>query len=398
MKGECCSMVVMMIKILMLVGIINGVFGQSNNQALKFNENGEFKILQISDAHYANGKETPCRDVSPTQIEQGCSDLNTTDYLRRFIQAENPDLVIFTGDMIHGDEAKDYKKSFDEIFAPVIEANIPWAAVLGNWDVDLRRGISRNTMMGYISTLKNTLSQLNPSNLEEDEQIYGWGNYNLEVAGVKGSAFQHKSVLNLYLLDSGDYYFGESQQYFGYDYIHPSQQAWFARTSKELQEEYLKEPVGQTKPAPGMVFFHIPIPEFMNITESQMVGVKQEEVICAGVNSGFFDTVVASRDVKAVFVGHGHINDYCGKLSGIQLCYDAGMGYHGYGKVGWPRRARVINVKLEKTEDGKWGPVESFETWKRLHDDHLTKIDLQVLWTSSTDDRSGTGFKPIMSE
>lgn len=150
-----------------------------------------------------------------------------------------------------------------------------------------------------------------------------------------------------------------------------------------MQEAYMSAPEAQDRPAPGLVFFHIPIPEFNNITDSQMVGEKQERVICPGVNSGFFDTMMAAGDIKAAFVGHGHVNDYCGKLCDIQLCYDAGFGYHGYGIPGWARRARVINIKLDKTKDGSWGPVNSIVTWKRLQDDHLTVIDPQVLWTST---------------
>ena len=46
--------------------------------------------------HYANGKNTTCEDVFPSQ-EPYCSDLNTTAFLERTILAENPDLIVFTG-------------------------------------------------------------------------------------------------------------------------------------------------------------------------------------------------------------------------------------------------------------------------------------------------------------
>ncbi|XP_056693143.1 probable inactive purple acid phosphatase 29 [Spinacia oleracea] len=375
----------------------------SNNQIkeklLRFNKNGEFKILQISDMHYANGKATACRDVFPSEF-QTCSDLNTTDYLRRFIHAENPDLIVFTGDNVHSMDADNYNRSMDEVFAPAIESNIPWIAILGNHDVNtLVTGIPRQAAMEHIVGMKNTLSLLNPSNLEEDELIWGWGNYNLEVAGVEGSPLHNKSVLNLYLLDTGEYtYSFVPTFYVGYEWIQPSQQSWFLRTSKQLQEAYMSEPIPQQEPAPGLVFFHIPLQEFNNISKSEMVGEKQEFVHCSGVNSGFFDTMNAAGDIKAAFVGHGHTNDYCGKLCDIQLCFGAGFGYHGYGIAGWPRRARVINVKLDKTQDGNWGPVNSIVTWKRLHDDRLTVIDPEVLWTSIGRDQSVSFYKPIMSE
>jgi len=93
--------------------------------------------------------------------------------------------------------------------------------------------------------------------------------------------------------------------------------------------------------------------------------------------------MVEAGDVKAVFIGHDHLNDFCGELTGIQLCYAGGFGYHAYGKAGWSRRARVVLASLEKTEQGGWGAVKSIKTWKRLDDEHLTTFDGQVLWSKS---------------
>ena len=59
-------------------------------------EGGTFKVLQVADMHYADGRSTACEDVLPEQVA-GCSDLNTTAFLYRVIRAEDPDLVVFTG-------------------------------------------------------------------------------------------------------------------------------------------------------------------------------------------------------------------------------------------------------------------------------------------------------------
>ncbi|AES58889.1 inactive purple acid phosphatase, putative [Medicago truncatula] len=40
---------------------------QQENLKLRFDQNGEFKILQVADMHYANGKTTLCLDVFPSQ-------------------------------------------------------------------------------------------------------------------------------------------------------------------------------------------------------------------------------------------------------------------------------------------------------------------------------------------
>ncbi|CAN8275362.1 unnamed protein product [Cochlearia groenlandica] len=71
---------------------------------------------------------------------------------------------------------------------------------------------------------------------------------------------------------------------------------------------------------------------------------------------------VYSRRVKSVFVGHDHLNDFCGKHKGLNLCYGGGFGYHGYGKAGWSRRARVVAVDLNKKRKGKWVYVKSIRT------------------------------------
>ncbi|XP_057495269.1 probable inactive purple acid phosphatase 29 [Actinidia eriantha] len=334
---------------------------------------GELRILQVADMHYGNGKTTPCVDVLPHQFK-GCSDLNTTAFLQRIILAVNPHLIVFTGDNIFGFDAADAATSMSAAFSPAISSNIPWVAVLGNHDQEST--LSRQGVMKHIVGMKNTLSQFNPP---EVHVIDGFGNYNLEVHGVEGSSFANKSVLNLYFLDSGDYSTVPSIP--GYGWIKPSQQLWFQRTSMKLQRAYMNKPEAQRAPAPGLAYFHIPLPEFTSFDSSNFTGIKQEGISSASVNSGFFTTLVEAGDVKAVFTGHDHVNDFCGELTGIHLCYAGGFGYHAYGKAGWARRARVVVATLEKTENGGWGAVKSIKTWKHLDNEHLTVIDDQVLWS-----------------
>ncbi|KAJ0515930.1 putative calcineurin-like phosphoesterase domain, ApaH type, metallo-dependent phosphatase [Helianthus annuus] len=167
---------------------------------LRFDKNkGEFKILQVADMHYANGKKTKCRDVLPKQVAH-CSDLNTTYFIERMIQAEKPDLIVFTGDNIYGTDTTDPVASMNAAFAPAVSSNIPWAVVLGNHDQEST--LSREGLMKHIVGMNHTLSQLNPFGVDV---IDGFGNYNLEVHGTEGSSSGNKSILNLYFLDSGDY-------------------------------------------------------------------------------------------------------------------------------------------------------------------------------------------------
>lgn len=342
-------------------------------RSLQFGVDGKFKILQVADMHYADGKNTPCLNVLPEQ-EASCSDLNTTAFVIRMIRAEKPNLIVFTGDNIFGLDSSDAVKSLEAAFAAAVASNIPWAAVLGNHDQEST--LSRFDLMKHIRGMKNSLSEINP---EGEQFIDGFGNYNLEVGGAEGSALQNKSILNLYFLDSGDY--SKVPSIPGYDWIKPSQQFWFQRTSSKLREEYMKMPGPQQNGlAPGLVYFHIPLPEYANFGPTNFTGVKQEAISSASVNSGFFTAMVEAGDVKAVFTGHDHLNDFCGELTRIQLCYAGGFGYHAYGKAGWSRRARVVVAKLKKSGHGGWGVVRTIKTWKRLDDENFTTIDGQVLW------------------
>ncbi|XP_039123477.1 probable inactive purple acid phosphatase 29 [Dioscorea cayenensis subsp. rotundata] len=362
--------------LLHLLPAINGeaspAVSGSERPVLRFSgKRGEFKILQIADMHFADGRKTKCLDVLPEEAPN-CSDLNTTAFIYRVVKAENPDLIVFTGDNIFGRDATDAAKSVDAAFAPAIALKVPWAAVLGNHDQE-NPTLNREGLMQHIVGMAYTLSSINPDGLEID----GFGNYNLEVAGVEGSGLANKSVLNLYFLDSGDY--STVSKIRGYGWIKVSQQMWFLNVSSHLQNLYMSKPEPQKEPAPGLVYFHIPLPEFSSLDTLKISGVKQEGISSASVNSGFFTTMLEAGDVKAVFTGHDHINDFCGELHRIHLCYAGGFGYHAYGKAGWPRRARVVSAYLEKTRSGSWGGVQSIKTWKRLDDKNLSTIDTEIL-------------------
>uniref|UniRef100_A0A0D6QRI1 Calcineurin-like phosphoesterase domain-containing protein n=1 Tax=Araucaria cunninghamii TaxID=56994 RepID=A0A0D6QRI1_ARACU len=350
------------------------VASSAKSSPLRFKENGKFKILQVADMHYADGKSTTCEDVLASEFPT-CSDLNTTAFVNRVIKAEKPDLIVFTGDNIFGPDATDAAASIKAAYEPAMAAKIPWAAVLGNHDQEST--LTRQEVMEHIVPLNYTLSKLNP-----DEKIDGFGNYNLEVMGVVDSELAGKSVLNLYFLDSGDYSSDPNISY--YDWIKPSQQSWFKNASAKLQEYYKSSPPAQSEVAPGLVYFHIPLPEVNDLNNSSITGIKQENISCPLYNSGFMETMVEAGDVKAAFTGHDHLNDFCGKVKGIELCYAGGFGYHAYGKAGWPRRSRVVVASLEKDSNGGWKGVKSITTWKRLDDKHLSTKDIETLWAKST--------------
>lgn len=367
---------------------------QQKSSPLKFRPDGHFKILQIADMHYANGATTKCKDVLPREREH-CSDLNTTAFVKRLIAAEQPDLIVFTGDNIFGADTEDPIASLNAAFAPAIEAKTPWAAILGNHDQESQ--LTRRQIMEHIAKMDYTLSQVYPEGYSSMD-IDGYGNYHLEVGGAVGSELEGKSIMNLYMLDSGDY--SHVRKIPGYGWIQESQKRWFKLLSAKLQEEFQSQPAAQLGVAPALVYFHIPLVETKDVSTCAIVGVKQEGVSCADVNSGFFATMHEAGDARAIFVGHDHVNDFCGGLLGnIKVCYGGGVGYHAYGKAGWFRRARVVSASLRSVHSGIdddaspkhdnhtlppiWLGVDQISTWKRLNDPFLSIIDQEVLWSAS---------------
>ncbi|CAN8301592.1 unnamed protein product [Cochlearia groenlandica] len=346
---------------------------RSPSLPLRFRDDGTFKILQVADMHYGMGTITRCRDVLDHELRY-CSDLNTTKFLQRIIEAEKPDLIAFTGDNIFGASTTDAAESLLEAIGPAIEYGVPWAAVLGNHDQEST--LIRGELMTLLSLMDFSVSRINPP-VEDDGSdrsdgdtmrlIDGFGNYRIRVHGAPGSGMSNSTVFDLFFFDSGDRELVQGRRTYGW--IKESQLRWFQDTSQK----------GHSQDTPALAFFHIPISEVRDLWYTPFIGQFQEGVACSVVQSGVLNSFVSTGNVKAAFIGHDHINDFCGNLKGVWFCYGGGFGYHAYGRPNWHRRARVIEAKLGKGRD-TWTGVKLIKTWKRLDDEDLRKIDEQVLW------------------
>ena len=101
---------------------------------------------------------------------------------------------------------------------------------------------------------------------------------------------------------------------------------------------------------PAVMFMHIPLPETALVaryrTDAHVKGFQGEDVACTGLNSGLFRACVERGDVKGIFYGHDHWNDFSGTYMGIVLGYDASMSYHAC-QDNDLRGGRVIDVRAE---------------------------------------------------
>ncbi len=296
------------------------------NSPLKFRADGTFKVVCFGDVHW-NGFED--------------KDKQTLKVMDSIVEAEKPDFVMFTGDNSLNDHLNKVREGYAQMSEPAVRRNIPWAATLGNHDGEWG-GLKRREVQACSVGLPGSLSQVGP------ESLHGASNFLLPVMDKDN---QKPSAI-FYIFDSNSYF--KDGIYDCYDWIHADQVQWY----RDASTHYLAANHGQ--PLPGYAFFHIPIPEFdLAWHQGTKLGVKQESVCASEVNGGLWAAMLERRDIKGVFCGHDHVNDFIAGYSGIWLGYVRGISYHTYGKEGFPKGARVIQLTQG---------AEAFDTWLRLED------------------------------
>jgi hypothetical protein len=312
------------------------VFAQSDVK-LKFNNDGEFKIVQFTDTHINFKKE---------------SNLNVYQIVEEVINIEKPDFVIFTGDNVTESEPQKAYKLLEELFA---EANVPWAAVFGNHDG--QSGVTRKDIADFLSKLPHCMNR----DFDKDE-VYGYSNFILPVYGKS-----KKIEALLYCMDSNSNS-TLSPTVGGYGWFDYSQINWYRKKSKEFTL------TNNGNPLPALAFFHIPLPEYTQAWNNKInppLGVKNEDECSPDINTGMFSAMLECGDVMGTFVGHDHINDYIGIYYNIALAY-----------------GRVSKVMRNPEEDPLAGGrvivltegQRKFDTWIRDMDG---KRELDYSWPES---------------
>lgn len=271
---------------------------------LKFHEDGTFKILQLTDTHL-------------------CSDEyeDTTHFVMRSVIAkEKPDLIVLTGDVC-------WREPFDpwyKVRALLDSCKTPYAVVFGNHDIDSG---SLERIIDYLCESPYFVGSRGP------EDVYGCGNYALTIEGHESG----KTEEVLYMIDSHTFV-KLGRQYGKYDVIRQNQVRWY----DELSAAFTKSNGGT--PIPSLAFWHIAPLEVKNVWGGQFtIGARGESEGCAILNSGIFEAFVENQDVKGIFFGHDHENDYGGTFCDIGLFYGRCTGTSNYEMVGHGGRVIVLH-------------------------------------------------------
>lgn len=315
---------------------------RSEGETLKF-KNGKFKVMHITDTQ-----------------ESAAVAKDTLKLINAALDAEKPDLVVFTGDQIKGysvtflgkNKEEIIKKTIGKIIEPVVKRNIPFAVTFGNHD--RQTGISNDRQIKFYEEYSQCVKGAN---------VFGSGTYTVPVEGADG-----KPAMNIYMVDSG----GDAKGG-GYEAVTPEQIEWY-----KSARESLKEQAG--KYVPSIVFQHIPVSEYYNVlrrvgkhdknavrafrTHKNEYYVPEEKVMkdsdyfmleppsIPDVNTGEFEAMKEKGDVFAIFVGHDHKNSFVGTYDGIDLGYTPSCGFNVYGE-GTKRAVRVFEFSEENPADYK---------------------------------------------
>lgn len=299
---------------------------------LQFGTDKPFKIMQVTDTHLGS---YPFSE----------NDQLTLNHLRQAIIHLQPDLIVFTGDLIYSlkeHHAQNPLLSFERFIDYANQLNIPYVITFGNHDAEPGSGISRQQLW----QLYLDKSSHQPQRLEE---VWIGNRLSFVLPIYSATCGEIKTVC--FIMDSGDYS-GTDASY--YAWIEPEQIAWFRRVLK-----IYKKPDGDSQ---YLMFQHIPLPEYWQAALSIQSGEWQEDVginlpglsidiadfpfphfvASPEINTGLFYEMVRSKAIWGMFVGHDHDNNFRGLFKGIHLAYGQSSGYNTYGIL--PKGVRMIEL------------------------------------------------------
>ena len=308
------------------------VFANAEDAQLKFGSDGKFTILQISD---------PQDDHHPAY--------DLVNLIKISIDETNPDLIIFTGDIVEDNRASDIgidnepsregvtvngdyyqtvmnvTEACKTVFSYAEEKGIPFAVSQGN--NDYKSGVKNEDWLKIYNSYENSLT------VDESNDKDGRIDFNLEIKSSDGE----NTVFNIWMSDNG-----------GGD-ITKEQLAWYKAESAALKE------ANGGKPVPSILFQHVPVSDMGNLFEEcnfwdegasigddgkcyrlnqELANGYHAGAMIPGETSEQFKVWKECDDVLGAYFGHWHTEGYTGTWDGIELGFTYGSEFAKPGPYG----------------------------------------------------------------
>lgn len=308
---------------------------------LKFDENGEFKILVLSDTQ---DDQNPNKDM-----------LNA---VKLAIEESDPDLIVYTGDLVedsklgtfgdekpltegvvvenikgenqHEETLANLKKTADDVLSIFQASGVPFAIAQGN--NDHKCGVSNEEWYEIYSSYSNCL--VTDESDDEDDRL----DYNLLIEDRNGNP-----VFNLWMIDTGR------------GGINDDQIEWYKTECNNIKT------ANGGNVIPAIMFQHINTSDVGNLFEdcsifdegARSVGFMKfrrlNRNIAYGVDTIAYDSCEPSKeflawkecgDVIGAYFGHQHVDGFCGTIDGIEIGFNLGLEMEKFGPYGY----RVITL------------------------------------------------------
>ena len=299
-----------------------------------------FKILVTTDLHL-------CDDMELIN--------KTLALLARHVEAEKPDLILFTGDVVLTDHQQVDCIQFGRFMEKM---GIYWAYVFGNHEARAEKEYHKYLMLKNLTSFPHCLSKFG------DPSLFGYGNFFINILSSETSIQQ-----SIVMLDSGrntspthNVENDAPAELKCYDFLKKGQIEWYKNNIINLEKEY-----GKFK---SIMMMHIALCEYQEVMELDenenyvptgkaeiLYGGMYESIGCSEFNSGMFKAIKELDSTQAVVVGHDHINDFCAKYDGVYLVYAQCGGYNTYtmgSNFGWDEKDWMQGVTMiDVAEDGE---------------------------------------------
>lgn len=295
--------ILMIVAVFLLFGsILTFITKSENDKKLMCDENGDFTILIVSDPQCDTTK----------QWNEAC------DELEILVKRSNADYVLINGDMnSYGEIPKDMWNLF---ISPLTKRNIYWSTTNGNHDPF---SYKHYKMFKEYDYCLNSIVSTTDSNYDSSRPM----NYMLPIYSKDGK----KIVFAVYGMDSG------TKNNNGYEGVTKKQIEWYKKQSESLKTS------NDGKCVTSVLCMHIPLPQMLEMyysNEYTIYGVANEvkwnvngyttkkgkkidkiNVHTSGIelDNKIFDAFLNQGDIKAVFFGHNHRNNFVGSFKGILL-------------------------------------------------------------------------------
>ena len=317
-------------------------FEDKGNGVWNIYSDKEIKVLQLTDVHLGGGWMSTKNDAM------------SLNAVAAILNAEKPDLVVFSGDMAYPvpfQAGTFNNKSGAKMLAELMETlGVYWTATYGNHDTEAYSYFNREKITEFYSAYPHSLMR------DGAEGVDGYGNQVFNVINSDGMITR-----SIFAIDSHAYVDGDILGIFWkYDNIHENQIEWYKSIIEENNKHNEFKILASSQSdfgqkykdlliVPSTVFIHVPLEEYKtawseyvdngfsdteNVKFNYGAAGETDRIVYHGVYpDNFFETMLELGSTDSVFCGHDHLNNFSINYKGIDLVYSLSIDYLAYSKI-----------------------------------------------------------------